>query len=272
MSRIRLFVVLVAVAVLAVVPSCAGATSTIVVSQVFAGGGNAGATYTNDFVELFNRGSAAVDLTGWTTPVCIRVLDELAGDRALRLDRPGSVLPRATRLDCVGRSPVADAPTPPERRTSRAPGGKVALARDDDVLTCGASAGSCAARRSSRISSATARQPTTRARAPAPALSNTTAARPRRRPGAPTRTRTRRTSLPSRRLRATGSRRRPVCAGGSTPSAVDERSRRRRRSTGALDLARAFERELRKRRLGEHAVADLRAGDGRQQQRRRATR
>ena len=32
------------------------AKNTIVVSQVYGGGGNAGSTYTNDFVELFNRG------------------------------------------------------------------------------------------------------------------------------------------------------------------------------------------------------------------------
>jgi len=38
----------------------------IVVSQVFAAGGNSGATYTNDYVDLFNRGSSAVSITGWT--------------------------------------------------------------------------------------------------------------------------------------------------------------------------------------------------------------
>jgi predicted extracellular nuclease len=38
----------------------------VVVSQVYGGGGNSGATYTHDFVELFNRGSTSVDLTGWS--------------------------------------------------------------------------------------------------------------------------------------------------------------------------------------------------------------
>src|SRR4249920_195419 len=41
-------------------------SSTVVISQVYGGGGNAGATYTHDFIEIFNRGSAAVDVTGWT--------------------------------------------------------------------------------------------------------------------------------------------------------------------------------------------------------------
>ena len=48
------------------VPAARGASPDLVVSQVFAGGGNAGAPYANDFVELFNRGSTAVDVSGWT--------------------------------------------------------------------------------------------------------------------------------------------------------------------------------------------------------------
>jgi uncharacterized repeat protein (TIGR01451 family) len=38
----------------------------VVISQVYGGGGNAGATLTHDFVELFNRGSAAVSLADWS--------------------------------------------------------------------------------------------------------------------------------------------------------------------------------------------------------------
>ncbi len=40
--------------------------NTIVISQVYGGGGNSGAQYRNDFVELFNRGTTPVTLTGWT--------------------------------------------------------------------------------------------------------------------------------------------------------------------------------------------------------------
>jgi DNA/RNA endonuclease G (NUC1) len=40
--------------------------SAIVISQLYGGGGNAGATYQRDFVELFNRGTAAVDIGGWS--------------------------------------------------------------------------------------------------------------------------------------------------------------------------------------------------------------
>jgi hypothetical protein len=36
----------------------------VVISQVYGGGGNTGAPYTHDYVELFNRGAAAVSLAG----------------------------------------------------------------------------------------------------------------------------------------------------------------------------------------------------------------
>ena len=51
---------------------CAGfpnelqASSAVVISQVYGGGGNAGSTLRTDFVELFNRTSAAVNITGWS--------------------------------------------------------------------------------------------------------------------------------------------------------------------------------------------------------------
>jgi predicted extracellular nuclease len=38
----------------------------VVISQVYGGGGNAGAPLRNDFIELYNRGTAPVDLTGWS--------------------------------------------------------------------------------------------------------------------------------------------------------------------------------------------------------------
>ncbi len=38
----------------------------VVISQVYGAGGNAGATLRNDFIELFNRGNTPVDLTGWS--------------------------------------------------------------------------------------------------------------------------------------------------------------------------------------------------------------
>ncbi len=38
----------------------------VVISQVYGGGGNTGATFRNDFIELFNRGAEPQLLDGWT--------------------------------------------------------------------------------------------------------------------------------------------------------------------------------------------------------------
>jgi len=38
----------------------------LVISQVFSGGGNSNAPFRHDFIELFNRGVAPIDLAGWS--------------------------------------------------------------------------------------------------------------------------------------------------------------------------------------------------------------
>ena len=52
--------------VAAVTTNAAASHSDVVVSEVYGGGGNSGATYTHDYIELFNRGDAAVSLNGWS--------------------------------------------------------------------------------------------------------------------------------------------------------------------------------------------------------------
>src|SRR5258705_741526 len=54
------------VAVLLCVCVSGSSQSSVLISQIYGGGGNIGAPYRNDFIELFNRGSNAVDLTGWS--------------------------------------------------------------------------------------------------------------------------------------------------------------------------------------------------------------
>lgn len=41
-------------------------STNVVISQVYGGGGNSGAPYTHDYIELFNRGSSPVNLAGWS--------------------------------------------------------------------------------------------------------------------------------------------------------------------------------------------------------------
>ena len=42
------------------------AAGPVAISQIYGGGGNSGATYKNDFIELHNRSGAAVSLAGWS--------------------------------------------------------------------------------------------------------------------------------------------------------------------------------------------------------------
>ena len=41
-------------------------TPQVVISQVYGGGGNSGAPFRNDFIEIFNRGSSTVNVAGWS--------------------------------------------------------------------------------------------------------------------------------------------------------------------------------------------------------------
>jgi predicted extracellular nuclease len=47
-------------------PTAQAVSPDLVVSQVYGGGGNSGATLTNDFIEIYNRGAATVSVDGWS--------------------------------------------------------------------------------------------------------------------------------------------------------------------------------------------------------------
>ncbi|MFZ6021131.1 MAG: ExeM/NucH family extracellular endonuclease, partial [Chloroflexota bacterium] len=48
-------------------PAVVNAVSeTVIISQIYGGGGNSGADYKNDYIELFNRGTTPVSLNGWS--------------------------------------------------------------------------------------------------------------------------------------------------------------------------------------------------------------
>jgi lamin tail-like protein len=145
MKRIKLFVLLSALALPFGVASAHGSgAGSLVVGEVYAAGGNTGAAYTNDYVELFNRGASSVTLDGWTLqyasasstswqstplsgaiPAGGRYLVQLASGGA-----NGAALPAA---DATGTSNLAVS------------GGKIAVVDDATALSCGASAGSCSA-------------------------------------------------------------------------------------------------------------------------------
>jgi hypothetical protein len=143
MHRLRLLPLAVA-ALLAVTPFAHAATGSIVVSQVFAGGGNSGAPYANDFVELLNRSSTAVDVSGWTVQYAPATS---ASWQATTLS--GSIQPGHYYLVQLASSAAVGAslPTPDATGTTNLAntGGKLALVHDGTALTCGATAGSCSA-------------------------------------------------------------------------------------------------------------------------------
>jgi hypothetical protein len=143
MKRIYLLVLLTALALPLGATSARGSGSgSVVVGELYAAGGNSGAAYANDYVELFNRGAADVAIDGWTLqyasaasttwqqtalsgtiPAGGRYLVQLASGGT-----NGAALPAA---DATGTSNLA------------ATGGKVAVVDSATALSCGASAGSC---------------------------------------------------------------------------------------------------------------------------------
>jgi hypothetical protein len=144
MTRLRTLLFLLAAAV-ALVPSATGAaSSSVVVSQLFGGGGNAGAPFTHDFVELFNRSSSAVDVSGWTVQYATA-----AGTTWQSTPLAGSIPAGGYYLVQLGSGGTAGValPAPDATGTTNvaATSGKIALVRDAAVLSCGASPGSCSA-------------------------------------------------------------------------------------------------------------------------------
>src|SRR4051794_16001310 len=57
---------LAAATIVGLAPPVQAVSASVEISEVYGGGGNSGGTLTNDFIELYNAGEAAVDLTGWT--------------------------------------------------------------------------------------------------------------------------------------------------------------------------------------------------------------
>jgi Lamin Tail Domain len=144
MNRIRLLVALAFAALLVAAPASPNASSGVVVSQVYAGGGNSGASFSNDYVELLNAGSAAVTVNGWTVQYA-----SAAGSTWQSTPLSGSIAPGGYFLVQLasGGTVGAALPTPDATGTSNlaVSGGKVAVVTDATALSCGASAGSCAA-------------------------------------------------------------------------------------------------------------------------------
>ncbi len=109
---------------------------TIVISQVYGGGGNAGATLTNDFIELFNRSGGPVNIAGWTVQYT-----SAAGTSWQTTALSGTLPPGGYYLvqQAAGAGGTVPLPTPDAIGTipMAAGAGKVALVTNSTMLTGG---------------------------------------------------------------------------------------------------------------------------------------
>lgn len=106
----------------------------IVISQVYGGGGNSGATLRNDFIELFNRGNAPVNISGWSVQYA-----SATGATWQKTDLTGTIEPGKYYLvqQAAGSGGTTNLPTPDALGTIAMGGtsGKVALVTNGTLLT-----------------------------------------------------------------------------------------------------------------------------------------
>ncbi|GAB3609499.1 hypothetical protein GCM10027414_16240 [Humibacter ginsengiterrae] len=118
----------------------AAPSTSIVINEVYGGGGNAGSTYTNDFIELTNRGSAAVDLAGWS----VQYHSKSATGTWQVTDLSGSIAPGAFYVVAEAKGNGGTTPLPQQdvagSITMSATDGTVALVSGSTPLTCADSA------------------------------------------------------------------------------------------------------------------------------------
>ena len=122
----------------------------VMISQVYGGGGNSGATYTNDFIELFNAGSSAVDLSGWSLQYASATGTGNFGANSAQLTplsgviNPGQYFLIQEAQGAGGTTPL---PTPDITDSSpifmSATGGKVALVNAAVSLGCNGGSTPC---------------------------------------------------------------------------------------------------------------------------------
>jgi uncharacterized protein (TIGR03437 family) len=106
----------------------------VVISQIFGGGGNSGAPYRNDFIEIFNAGNTPVNLAGWS----VQYASATASTWSATPLNPVTLSPGQYYLiQQAGGNNGAQLPTPDATGTiaMAAAAGKVALVRSTTALT-----------------------------------------------------------------------------------------------------------------------------------------
>ncbi len=127
-----------AFALSAATPAVAEPSTGVVLNEVYGGGGNSGATYTNDFIELVNRSDESIDLTGWSVQYHPRSASS-GSWRVTPLE--GSIEPGQLYLIAQARGNGGTEELPDADVTGDIPmsgnDGTVALVESTEALTCG---------------------------------------------------------------------------------------------------------------------------------------
>ena len=118
-------------------PVRAAPSPDVVISQVYGGGGNSGAFYANDFFELYNRGGATVDLTGWSVQYASNTGTTWSATALHGQIPPGQYYLVQQAAGLGGGTPLP-APDAIGSTNVGSTQGKVALVTTASALTCGA--------------------------------------------------------------------------------------------------------------------------------------
>ena len=132
-----------------------GTTPRVLINEVYGGGGNSGATYTNDFIELVNASPAPVDVTGWSVQYASAAGVTWQTTPLTGVIAPGAAYVVVEAAGAGGTTPVTGSATGTIPMSGTA--GKVALVSSTTALACGGRRVRGARSRSS-TSSATARR------------------------------------------------------------------------------------------------------------------
>ena len=139
-------------------PPAAAVSTSIVVSQVYGGGGNTGAPFTHDFIELFNRGRSPASVGGWSLQYASATGTGNLGANAGQLtELPDVTLAPGQYLLVQEGGGANGVPLPTPDVTDATPiamsatGGKVALVTGTASLGCNGGTSPCPADALARI-------------------------------------------------------------------------------------------------------------------------
>jgi hypothetical protein len=137
--------------------SPAGVSPDLVISQVYGGGANAGATYANDYVELFNRGTTPVSLNGLSIQYASATGTGAFGANSGQITELPDVTLMPGQYYLIQESGGAGAPLPAPDLVDVTPiamaagAGKVALVTGTLTLGCNGGSTPCSAAALGRI-------------------------------------------------------------------------------------------------------------------------